>query len=151
LSLSHIGGFAGEALVSPLIIEVMGPSEASLDTACYVDNVFVKTPVYRIVEQQAIAMIQSHLDTIRSPSMIKTRVSGCLAEKLMAHRPAPIGSIRMMLRMRASIVPQVASLMLKIKAYNKIAEHTDLGRAPSSVAIAYKEIEAAIHDLLFKV
>lgn len=137
--------------MSPLIIEVMGPSEASLDTACYVDNVFVKTPVYRIVEQQAIAMIQSHLDTIRSPSMIKTRVSGCLAEKLMAHRPAPIGSIRMMLRMRASIVPQVASLMLKIKAYNKIAEHTDLGRAPSSVAIAYKEIEAAIHDLLFKV
>lgn len=138
-------------MVSPLIVEVMGPAPNALSTACYVDNVVVKTAMFRSIEQQILAMLQSHLDMVRSPSAVKARVTFCLAERLFKERSRGLKSIRQILSYRPGVTQMMATLMVKIKNYNKISAKTDAGRNPTSIGIAYKDIEACVHNILFKI
>lgn len=106
---------------------------------------------YRLVEQDVIRMMNSHLGLIRSIDSVRNRVTGCLASKILQFRPKPIPSVRWLMSQRPSIVPLMASLMVKLKNYNEIAARSDKPRAPTAVGIAYKDIENLIHNMLFKV
>ena len=50
LSSGAVSSTSGAVLITPLIVEVLGPSEQALSTPCYVDYTYVKTANYRVTE-----------------------------------------------------------------------------------------------------
>lgn len=103
----------GKHLITPVIVNVLGPMESSLLTPCYVDNVFAKTARFRSVEAQIIGMIESHLDMIRRVDVVKGRVRNCLAEHIMRHKPRSIESCKWMIDKKPSVIPTMATLFIR--------------------------------------
>lgn len=107
----------GQYLITPVIVNVLGPMESNLLTPCYVDNVFSKTARFRSVEAQIIGLIESHLDMIRRIEVVKGRVRGCLAEHIMRNKPRAIKSSKWMIDKRPETIATMATLFIRYASF----------------------------------
>ena len=170
LSSGAVSSTSGAVLITPLIVEVLGPSEQALSTPCYVDYTYVKTASFRVNEAkvctppplspvlfrrltfpyflQLIGLMYERIDQIKNIAAVKDRVQPCLAEFMIRNRP--VQTVRQMIRTRPQVIPTVASLLLQLKTFALISQRTDKGRTTVAVGVAFKEIQADIFKALFK-
>lgn len=142
-----------DTLITPLVVVVRGPGPTALATPCVVENVYVKTSAFRVVESLLVRHLYTRLRD-HPRNLPKGHSPRCLAIFLLGEqrrgRP-PIRSLRAIVARDLRFVPPVATLTLQLNDYEKIPKRTDKSRNSIAITAALDGLNRSIYDLLYMV
>lgn len=144
-----------EALVVPLVVIVRGPGNGidtgTLATPCIVENVWVQTSAYRIVESEVIHKLYTTL-TQHSRTLPSGHSRNCLAVHLWkreTQQQTRLQYVRQLLQYGSKYVTPIGNLMVLQRTYDQIPKRSDVPRSSPAVTGILDSIEVAIKQLLY--